>query len=552
MKFSQLSLSTFLVSCLFLAQGVKSIEDISRNLSDAAYFFDETLEFTQQLMSMSNSASRPPVKPPTDPPKITDPPIATEAPTYVPTPASTATDPTYVPTPAVTVTQLPTFVPTPADPPTFVPTPGDTVTTDPPTPADTTDPPIKITDPPTFVPTPGDTVTTDPPTYVPTPDDTATEPPTFVPTPAITDPQTTPPTKACHDIGGFTFVFGSDSLQCDSIETPADVDKYCNLNRRFKGSPLLPVKQYCPEACGHDCAPTVSPTTAIPATDPPTVSMAPTPFICEALATKNYAEYEEKVKEIYRPVSGQNAFDGTDPDRMDALNFILDEGLCVDPPEMIQRYISALFYYSTIGEKWKESEEWVSPKHECDWNGIECNDDKIINRVNRDDNTLQGTIPFEICDLPLLERLDLDSNEIGGTIPKEMGKCSNLVSFDVDANNLVGPLPEELFDARKLVSIDLDSNNLTGTLSNKIGNLLDLQFLALHKNQFTGQVPARMHVLKNLARAYFDTNKLTGAVPRAICNNFASEKQGGSIVDLTTDCGGPGATVSCVCCTNCN
>jgi len=257
------------------------------------------------------------------------------------------------------------------------------------------------------------------------------------------------------------------------------------------------------------------------------------------------------VKNIYRTVSGDNAFDGNDLDRMDALNFILDEGACLDPPKMIQRYISALFYYSTEGETWKESGDWVSPNHECDWNGIECNENRIIHQISRDDNTLRGTIPFEICDLPELKKLDLDSNMIGGTIPEDIERCQTLESFDVDNNKLIGPLPDSMFNMENLKSIDLDTNQLTGTLSQRFGSLTNLRYLSVFSNRFDGTIPNRLGLLKQLAIVYVDDNNLTGVVSPQICENLNTLGNGGNLVEVTADCAGANPLVECTCCTNC-
>mmetsp|Transcript_32016 Transcript_32016/g.73654 ORF Transcript_32016/g.73654 Transcript_32016/m.73654 type:complete len:654 (-) Transcript_32016:329-2290(-) len=548
---------------------LKRMNRTTRERQPIKYFCPEACAFDcSPTEAPSKSPSEPPTKSPTDvptkfPTKVpsetpSQPPTnrPTDSPTKPPTGAPTeapSQSPSEPPTksPTDVPTKFPTKVPseTPSQPPTNRPTDSPTK---PQTGEPTEAPSQSPSEPPTKSPT---DVPTKFPTEVPseTPTNRPTGSPTNSPTESPSEMPSSSPTPLCHDIGTFAFSVGGISYRCDSIQTQVDIDQFCNLPRRYSGGPLLPIKYFCPEACEFDCAPTHSPSeypTQNPSQDPSESPSEPT-FICEALATKNYAEYEEKVKEIYRTVSGQNAFDGTDPDRMDALNFILDEGLCVDPPRMIQRYISALFYYSTEGETWEESVDWVSPKHECDWNGIECNDDLIITRINRDDNTLRGTLAFELCDLPLLNRLDLDSNQIGGSIPDDIGRCQNLVSYDLDSNNLTGSIPESIFNIQGLRSIDLDTNNLTGTLSRKFGNLVDLSYLSLFRNQFRGTIPVRMSLLKNLQIAYLEFNDFTGAVAKSICDNLKTKDKGGNLQALNTDCGGPNPEVSCVCCTQC-
>jgi len=293
--------------------------------------------------------------------------------------------------------------------------------------------------------------------------------------------------------------------------------------------------------------PTKSPTTSLPTTTPPTG------FMCPELETQDFSEYNKKLVEIYSEVSFDGAFIGNDrrnADRRAALNFVRDERLCASPPRMVQRYISALFYFSTNGENWNAAEfedgsvNWLSPEHECEWEGLKCTEDQVIDKTQLDSSNLSGTIPFEICKLPLLKEIDLDDNEIGDTIPSNIGQCKNLRVLDLDNNQLVGSIPDSLFNLDLLEILDIDSNNLTGTLSSKIGRLTELKYLSLFTNGFTGTIPGQIANLVNLEVAYFDANDFTGTISNGICK--------ASFDELTADCGaGQNQKVECDCCTNC-
>jgi len=299
---------------------------------------------------------------------------------------------------------------------------------------------------------------------------------------------------------------------------------------------------------------TDSPTKFVSVPPPASSSPTTTPDPCPELGTRDSNEYMERLTEIYAEVSDLNIFDGSDKtalgDRIDALNFIVGESFCADPARMIQRYISALFYFATDGENWTLNSGWLSTAHECEWEGVACTVDKIITRMNLDGNALAGTLPGEVCGLPLLNRLDLDSNFMEGTIPAKIGKCQSLRNFDIDNNFFVGSIPSSLFDITLVEALDFDSNKLTGTISSEFANFLNLEYLSLFNNQFTGTIPQAIGNLKNLMIAYFDKNDLVGSMPSQICRNTENP---GMLEQLTADCLGISPKVICEnnCCVNC-
>jgi len=270
--------------------------------------------------------------------------------------------------------------------------------------------------------------------------------------------------------------------------------------------------------------------------------------VCPELETQDFSEYNARLEELYTEVSYDGAFNGSNPDRLDALNFVRDERLCASPTRMVQRYIAALFYFSTNGENWDAKvalEDWLSPTHECEWGGLECTENQVIDKISLVSSNLSGTIPIEICKLPLLEKVDLDDNAIGGRIPLNIGTCTNLKILDMDNNQLVGKIPNTLFELELLRVIDLDTNNLTGTLSEKIGLLTELRYLSLNDNGFTGTIPAEIGALEKLEIGYLDNNDFTGTIldSGGICAIAFDE--------FNTDCNGANAKVTCECCTNC-
>ena len=41
-------------------------------------------------------------------------------------------------------------------------------------------------------------------------------------------------------------------------------------------------------------------------------------------------------------------------------------------PEMVERYILAVFYYATRGDKWRQNNFWLSRESMCLWDGVQC------------------------------------------------------------------------------------------------------------------------------------------------------------------------------------
>ena len=72
----------------------------------------------------------------------------------------------------------------------------------------------------------------------------------------------------------------------------------------------------------------------------------------------------------------------------------------------LSRYALATFYYSTHGEKWENSENWLTQAHECNWFSDDagtpsCDDDMNIIEIDLPRNNLRGTLPPELTLLSL-------------------------------------------------------------------------------------------------------------------------------------------------------
>jgi hypothetical protein len=77
---------------------------------------------------------------------------------------------------------------------------------------------------------------------------------------------------------------------------------------------------------------------------------------------------------------------------------------------IIQRWILAVWYYSTLGDNWIRSDNWLTYTNECDWFSTRKGGDHIC---DGDGN---------------LQIIELERNRLNGSIPRELGLLSNSLS----------------------------------------------------------------------------------------------------------------------------
>jgi hypothetical protein len=98
----------------------------------------------------------------------------------------------------------------------------------------------------------------------------------------------------------------------------------------------------------------------------------------------------------------------------------------------LQRYALATLYYSTGGEQWTVSDDWLSETTECDWFSSSslsriCDDDGNIVELNLANNNLRGKVPPELGVLAnRLLALTLSKNKLTGDIPSSLSRITSL------------------------------------------------------------------------------------------------------------------------------
>jgi len=290
-------------------------------------------------------------------------------------------------------------------------------------------------------------------------------------------------------------------------------------------------------------------------TDSPTPG--PPLLICNLSPT----ERRSQILDILNTVSDPNLLSTSGTPENDASDWLIGQDsftVCPEDTKLIQRYVMALFYYSTEGESWSSCGQgdlgcagtvFLAPTFECEWFGLTCNQEDCITEIEFESNNVAGTIPFELEQLGDLEVLSLEQGGLVSTIPASLGNLGNLRILDLDFNSIGGTIPEEIYSLNNLEQLDLNSNSITGTLSESIGNLIELRLLQLYENLMTGTIPVELGDCESLVIGEFFNNTFTGSMPNEVCANRAPN---GAITGLTSDCFPfPVPQIECTCCTGC-
>ena len=102
----------------------------------------------------------------------------------------------------------------------------------------------------------------------------------------------------------------------------------------------------------------------------------------------------------------------------------------------------AVFYYSTGGDQWSNSANWLDANDHSTWYGVTTDSStNYVEILYLSKNGLRRTIPAEIGHLTSLTQLRLTSNDLSGTIPAEIGHLTSLTQLHLTSNDLSGTIP---------------------------------------------------------------------------------------------------------------
>ncbi|DBB15937.1 TPA: hypothetical protein ACH3X3_003311 [Trebouxia sp. C0006] len=113
--------------------------------------------------------------------------------------------------------------------------------------------------------------------------------------------------------------------------------------------------------------------------------------------------------------------------------------------------------------------------------------------------------------LEAIEFLNLQGNSLSGSIPVSLAQLPILVGVSLQANMLTGSIPPDLFASLR-TEIVLAQNLLVGTIPD-MSSMTDLVLFDLSSNQLQGPLPALWASSSSLAYFSVQTNMLTGSIP---------------------------------------
>lgn len=210
-------------------------------------------------------------------------------------------------------------------------------------------------------------------------------------------------------------------------------------------------------------------------------------------------------------------------------------------PVTVPKLVTRLSYNST---------RWLTNTSECDWAGLECNDDGNLAAILLREflklrcarvlwtycastggtissimcislvcvcspfsalflaafQDINANIPSELGKLSHLNRLSLIKNGLSGTIPSELGQLNDLLDFELLYNRvLTGTIPEAIWEMSNLQILNLlDAGPLEGTIPSLIGNMKALKglFLSCFNADvavMSGTIPSEFALMSDLS-----------------------------------------------------
>jgi len=217
------------------------------------------------------------------------------------------------------------------------------------------------------------------------------------------------------------------------------------------------------------------------------------------------------------------------------LSLVDDFQLPVNDPHLTERYALAVFFYAnrpdiskahSMGEwhlnrRSKQWKGWMMEKTVCDWKGIYCVHDRLV-EFNLTNSNLSIDLPPEIRGLSDLVILDLSTNEFTGPIPDLVLPNQNNEGYSgltqleylyLYRNQFSGILPNSITHLRSLLEMKLSDNQLSGKLPHDWDLMMNLQKLNVARNSLEGTLPLTVQTMVTLKVLQVQENKFHGPLP---------------------------------------
>ncbi|KAA3472503.1 receptor-like protein 12 [Gossypium australe] len=147
-------------------------------------------------------------------------------------------------------------------------------------------------------------------------------------------------------------------------------------------------------------------------------------------------------------------------------------------------------------------------------------------------NSLNGEIPEQLCNLSSLSILDFSYNNISGGIPVCLSNFSkSLLVLKVRSNQLDGPIPSGWATGNRLKMIDLSKNKLQEKIPKSLMECKLLEYLDLGNNQIRDAFPSWLGSLPELNILILSSNAFYGRIENPKLNLIVFPKL--QIIDLS-------------------
>ena len=223
------------------------------------------------------------------------------------------------------------------------------------------------------------------------------------------------------------------------------------------------------------------------------------------------------------PETHSAMLDSSESPQARALNWVAtsDSYDSYSDDQRLQRYALASFFYGTYAVRnayvtqqvpWTTAEKWLSDEHECDWEGVTCDGQRVVTKIELEEHRISGTVPLDIVLLrESLTELVLTNNLIfmEGDALEVFKYLENLETLLLADNYIVerNGLPQSLRDLKKLKKLILSYNLLQGSIRpNYFTNLGKLSHLEIESNYLTGPLPSSMYDMDQLVYLYARRN----------------------------------------------
>lgn len=261
---------------------------------------------------------------------------------------------------------------------------------------------------------------------------------------------------------------------------------------------------------------------------------------------KDYAEtgMKDRLESIQtrildQGVTPKSVLGGASPQQLALDWIVLDDpaALEVSHPALMDRYGLAVLFFGMGGSRWRSSDNWMSSRGICSWQGVECapkeqeasaetnyapytttyDEDTFVIGIKLKSNLLKGSLPDEFgTAFEELVTIDLEDNQLYGTLPVALSQSQHLSNLLLGHNLLTGNLPKEYASLENLHRFSVSHNSIKGTIPTEWeSGLAKLRQFSVSHNQISGKFPNLLK-MKRLTGLFLEANEFDGPLPESL------------------------------------